>query len=65
MVAEKRTEGDIQVTQSGIPTCSGQDVLTRENYRITVMDTRFFFYKEPVYKEPTCRRPKYLKNLYY
>ena len=24
-----------------------------------------FFYKEPVYKEPTCRRPKYLKNLYY
>ena len=23
------------------------------------------FYKEPVYKEPTCRRPKYLKNLYY
>ena len=19
-----------------------------------------FFYKEPVYKEPTCRRPKYL-----
>ena len=27
--------------------------------------TRFFFYKEPVYKEPTCRRPKYLKNLYY
>ena len=37
MVAEKRTEGDIQVTQSGIPTCSGQDVLTRENYRITVI----------------------------
>ena len=35
----KRTEGDIQVTQSGIPTCSGQDVLARENYRITVMDT--------------------------
>ena len=24
-----------------------------------------FFYKEPIYKEPTCRRPKYLKNLYY
>ena len=24
-----------------------------------------YFYKEPVYKEPTCRRPKYLKNLYY
>ena len=24
-----------------------------------------FFYKEPVYKEPTCRRPNYLKNLYY
>ena len=24
-----------------------------------------FFYKEPLYKEPTCRRPKYLKNLYY
>ena len=23
-----------------------------------------FFYKEPVYKEPTCRRPKYLKNVY-
>ena len=39
MVGEKRTEGDIQVTQSGIPICSGQDVLTRENYRITVMDT--------------------------
>ena len=39
MVAEKRTEGDIQVTQSGIPTCSGQNVLTRENYGITVMDT--------------------------
>ena len=24
-----------------------------------------FFYKEPIYKESTCRRPKYLKNLYY
>ena len=24
-----------------------------------------YFYKEPLYKEPTCRRPKYLKNLYY
>ena len=24
-----------------------------------------FFYKEPVYKEPTCRRPKYKKNVYY
>ena len=24
-----------------------------------------FFYKKPLYKEPTCRRPKYLKNLYY
>ena len=22
-----------------------------------------FFYKEPLYKEPTCGRPKYLKNL--
>ena len=39
MVAEKRTEGDIQVTQSGIPSCSGQGVLIRENYRITDMDT--------------------------
>ena len=28
-------------------------------------DLHAFFYKEPVYKEPTCRRPKYLKNLYY
>ena len=26
MVAEKRMEGDIQVTQSGIPSCCGQDV---------------------------------------
>ena len=39
MVAEKRTEGDIQVTQSGITSCSGQDVPIRENCRITVMDT--------------------------
>ena len=39
MIAEKSTEGDIQVTQSGIPSCSGQDVLTRENERITVMDS--------------------------
>ena len=23
------------------------------------------FYKEPLYKGPTCKRPKYLKNLYY
>ena len=29
------------------------------------LNTRFLFYKEPLYKEPTCRRPKYLKNLYY
>ena len=32
---------------------------------VKASNTRFFFYKEPVYKEPTCRRPKYLKNLYY
>ena len=24
-----------------------------------------FFYKEPLHNEPSCRRPKYLKNLYY
>ena len=24
-----------------------------------------FFLREQLYKEPTCRRPKYLKNLYY
>ena len=29
------------------------------------LEYTLFFYKEPVYKEPTCRRPKYLKNLYY
>ena len=44
-------------------------ILYRTSY--SIYDSGFqtpytlFFYKEPVYKEPTCRRPKYLKNLYY
>ena len=33
--------------------------------RLSIPSGTRFFYEEPVYKEPTGRRPKYLKNLYY
>ena len=29
------------------------------------VSTRCFFYKDPLCKEPTCRPPEYLRNLYY
>ena len=32
---------------------------------IVVTSTRYLFYKEPLFKQPLCRRPKYSKNLYY
>ena len=42
------------------------------NYSLTVpwlignsYSTTWFFHKEPVYKEPTCRQPEYLRNLYH
>ena len=46
MFAEKRTDGDIQVRQRGIPSCSVEDVqysgevLPQENYRIRVIGNR-------------------------
>ena len=42
---------------------AGMNVLSK--FHAFPCDLHAFFYKEPVYKEPTCRRPKYLKNLYY
>ena len=31
-------------------------------HNVVENSTRFLSYMEPIYKEPTCRRPKYLKN---
>ena len=57
---QKFNFGKQKSTTSAVPFLSGGlfELLSQSQ------DTRFC-YKEPVYKEPTCRRPKYLKNLYY
>ena len=43
----------------------GSIPISRGGGREGIGGTHAFFYKEPVYKKPTCRRPKYLKNSYY
>ena len=38
---------------------------TSQIFSATTTHRTRFVYKEPLYKEPACRMPKYLKNLYY
>ena len=40
-------------------------IASQRNVNKLLRTYTLFFYKEPVYKVPTRRRPKCLKNLYY
>ena len=54
-----------EILISLIGACSSTMAENKDDRSLIKSLVHAFFYKEPVYKEPTCRRPKHLKNLYY